>query len=188
MIFDRVKLIFLPLMVLVSAAEMANAEEIYNSAMSEFSQTCPAVSGTVDNTKARFLDLGWETTEDKDIGEVNTPDDIFKNSKLDTAYQVELENGAFWFGGSGRLKITGRKAIFCTIVFYGGASDQESIEADFQIIYPGEPEVVEGNGERRIVVQTTDGQGAAIHQQIIVPGEDDLVMFRTFNVMPRLKK
>lgn len=186
--FDRVKLISLPLAVLISAAEMANAEEIYNSAMSEFSQTCPAVSGTVDKTKSRFLELGWETTEDVDIGDVNTPDDIFENSKLDTAYQVELENGAFWFGGSGRLKIAGQKAIFCTMVFYGGASDQESVEADFQIMYPEEPEIVEGNGERRIVTQTADGKGAAIHQQIIVPGEDDLVMFRTFNVMPRSKK
>ncbi len=166
----------------------ANAAEVEYLVMQEFTQACPTDTGSMEAMKARFIGLEWSETEDKDIRDISTPDDIFGNAKIDTAFEVELSNGGYWFGGVGTAKIQRQKTVFCMLTFYGTKTDSLPIESDFGIIYSEKPEIVEGNGERRLVKEIASGRGAAIHQQVAVPGEEDLVMFRTFNVMPKTKK
>lgn len=188
MALSKPRIICSSLLVAFGSSTLAGADDIEYLAMTEFAQACPSVATSIEAMKSRFIELEWSETDDADIRDVNTPDDIFGNAKIDTAFEVELSNGGYWFGGVGNLKIQRKKAVFCTLTFYGANVDRLPVEADFEVIYSDAPEIVEGNGERRIVKEIADGTGAAIHQQVTVPDEDDMVMFRTFNVMPRSKK
>ena len=119
---------------------------------------------------------------------MNTPGEMFPKSKLDTAYEVELENGAYWFGGVGTLKIAFQNMVFCSVSFYGGNDNTATVEADIRLIHPETPQIVEGNGEKRLVFEINDGNGAVIHQQVEIPGEEDLLLFRTVILTTKAKK
>ena len=151
----------------------------------EYVKLCTTNTLSVDAVKARFIALDWETTDDPDFAFINLPDDLFPDAKAKETYKVLLNNGAYWLGGTGTFSTAGINAAYCIVSFYGSTENRALIMDAFSKVHPETPVKLDGETEIRVVVEASDTDTAAVHQQFTVPDAEDLVLFRIINTFGR---
>ena len=172
------------LVTLCAVGVTAQAAELEYGASVEFRDICMAGAGSVDTTVAKFGELRWEKTKNADMRDIVRPDDVLKTAKKPTAFTVDLEGGGQWMGGVGTVKVTRITSVYCSVVMVGGKDDTEDVLKDMRTLHPGEPTVASNAAETRYVFSSEDDPSVLIHQAIPVPGEDDIMMFRSIFVVP----
>lgn len=108
----------------------ASAGDAEFAITAEFLDVCSEKSAKLEAVNKQFADLGWDVNNGE-IGEVLIPDDFLKKVKHYQAHEVELENGASWYGGVAQGKMGGQKLGYCSVIAID--SEPSGYREDFEL-------------------------------------------------------